>query len=153
MSGTWQTKAMVLSTYFRNALLSAAAARPAGPLWPTPVIKLSQDPAFSPQPADTDATLSAGVANFSGYAAAVPVFTVPVNLSPQTQALITSVIFEATAASPFVPNSITGYWGSDGTNVTGAEAFGAGNSISIAAAGDYVWLDYVLPLGAVQDAA
>jgi hypothetical protein len=150
VSGVWKTKSAVLSQYTRNAQLSALVTRPAGAIVGNPHVNLTHDPAFNPTPTTTLAALVAQVASFSGYVPVVPVPVAPVNLDPATQGMIWSAVFEATVASPFVGDTITGYWEDDGTNMVLAEAFGVGNSIPIAAPNDYVQIDGIYPLASPQ---
>ena len=148
MSGVFKSAQPVLSQYMRNAMLTALKTNPAAALWPTPKIHLSKDPAFSPQATDTNATLAPGEATFTGYTAATPTFTVPVNLDALTQGLITTVVFEATGSG--TANNIYGYWGDDGTNLFVGEAFGAAGPIAVSNANDFVQIDLELPIAANQ---
>ena len=151
MSGVFKSQNPVLGKYMRSAVLTALKTNPAAVIWPTPKIHLSQDPAYAPGPNDTNATLAAHEATFTGYAAQVPTFTVPVNVGATTEALITTVVFLSTGSA--ISNSLYGYWGDDGTNLFLAEGFGAAGPIPVVISGDYVQIDVILPLNAFQSAA
>jgi hypothetical protein len=134
----------------RNAALTALKTAPGAALWPTPKIHLSQDPAYSPGPTDTNATLAVHECTFTGYVAQVPTFVVPVNVGATTEALISTVVFQSTGSA--ITNQVYGYWGDDGTNLFLAEAFGAVGPFQVAISGDYVQIDVILPINVVQTA-
>lgn len=152
MSGVYESENVILSQYIRNAMLTTLTTRPGAALWQTPKIHLSNLSTFAPAPTATLASLTANETAFSGYTAATVTAVVPVNVSPTVQALIATVVFEATTASPFVPDTIWAYWGDDGTNWLVAEKFANGASIPIASAGDYCQIDLIFPLGTPQAA-
>lgn len=148
----YETKIMVLSQYLRNLMLAALAARPAAALWPNPKVALSQDPAFNPTATSDLATLLTNEATFSGYAAATPTLVGPVNASVNVQGELSTVVFEATVASPQVANSIYGYFIHDGINYLGGENFGSAGPILVQVPGDYIQIDLIVPLGFLETA-
>jgi hypothetical protein len=152
MSQVYESQNVVLSQYIRNAQLKALTTRPAGPLIGFGAVHLSHDPAFNPQPNSPLSYFTSQEMLFSGYVAQVPVPVVPVNLDNVTQGLIWTVVFEATTATPFVPDTATGYWWDDGTQFTTAERFANNLQIAIQAANDYIQIDGIYPLASPQAA-
>lgn len=113
----------------------------------TAKVRLSTNPSFVPNSLATIAELAANEANYSGYTAGGVALVVgsPVNLSPTCQGAVTAVSFVATAASPYVPSNVYGYWVDDGTNVIAQEAFAGGASVGFGAPGDFLELVLELP--------
>jgi hypothetical protein len=124
-------------------LLLALNARPAAALLTTPKVELYTN---NYSPTGTDAYASFTKAAFTGYAAAAITFdAVPVNLANGSQALIGSVVFQAT--NGVTPASVTGYILSDGAaNVYMAESFPV--PLAFVNPGDFLQVDllYVLDL-------
>jgi hypothetical protein len=151
----YQSKSVVWGRTFMNEFLAAIATRPAAALIAAGKIRLTVDPTFAPTPDMTLASAVSNEANYSGYAAGgiAAVFTVALNISPSIQGAIASALFEATPAGPFVSAVVTGYWLDDGTNIVIAERFAQGATAAFSAAGDFLDLTTVLPLGLAQVAA
>lgn len=149
----YQSKSLIYARTFMDSWLAAFKTVPAAALIIAPTVRLLQGllPAITPD--TTLADLESSEANFSGYGADTFTLTVPVQSSTNVEAAIGSATFLATAASPFVGNSISGYFITDGTNLVAAEAFPGGTNIQIAAAGQFLALDLVLPGNLSQAAA
>jgi hypothetical protein len=129
-----------------DAFLSALSTRPAAALLTTPTVVL-----YSAGPAPNIGQVLANytLADFSGYAAQTLTLAGPVNIGLTIQAMVGSVQFVATAASPFVGQTILGYLVvTGGTTMVGGEQFTT--APVIANPGDFVGINVQLPLGAVQ---
>jgi len=151
----YTAQAVVIGRDFANTVLAAMKTVPGGALIVTGKVRLSQDPAFNPTPASTRAGLAAGEADYSGYAAGGIAYVVPdpVNLDTETQGLQVTVAFVATAANPFVENTIYGWWIDDGTNVVVAEKFANDATANFGAAGDFLSLNTRVPFMLEQNAS
>lgn len=148
----WTAQNVVYGRTFANAVMAALLAAPVDPLIDTGKIRLSQDPAYNPTPDSTVAGLEAYEADYSGYAAGgiAMVVSAPINASQNVQGTMSSVLFKATTATPFVQNSVYGWWVDDGTNVILAEAFPGGTIALFGAINDFLQLDVVTPFGLLQ---
>jgi hypothetical protein len=133
------------NAYQKTAALAQKTA-PTNPLINTAKVRLSTQLGFSPSGTATIAELAANEANYSGYTAGGLALTLtgPVNLSALCEGMIAALTFLATTATPFVPNTLYGYWVDDGTNVIAQEAFPA-PGITIAGPGDFLALLLQLP--------
>jgi hypothetical protein len=133
---------IVYSRQYLNRIASAMIAGPGAVFWDTPKLYLNINPSFVPGPGFTADQIVANNATFSGYPPAGLPLTVsgPVNVNPSTQAVLGSSTFTATAADPFVPNEVYGYWITDKTGLILMEQFPPGVSASIATPGDFVTL-------------
>lgn len=151
----YTSQEVVINRDFANILLGALKVVPGGALLATGKVRLSSDPAFAPQPGDSLASYVAGEATFSGYPAggiAVSLHT-GLNVSTQIQGALTTALFIAATAMPFVPGNVTGYWIDDGTIVAVAEKFAGGVTVNFGAVGDFLELDAVIPVNLFQAAA
>lgn len=149
----YSSQNVVINRYFAALILNAIVDGDADPLvGATPKIRLSQDPAFNPQPNSTRAELAANEATFSGYTAGgyAPEFTPPVNLNQNAMGTIANVLPTAATATPFVGNVITGYWADDGTGVLIAERFANAITFDFAQAGDFLDLLVAIPVNLLQ---
>ncbi len=144
----YQSQNIVYGQAFADTVMAAFKTVPGGALIASAAkLRLSQDPSFNPSPGSTIASLASGEANYSGYTAGglAVVQTGPVNTSPSCQAMFVPGVFVATTGSPFVPNSVTGYWIDDGTNVIMGERFAGGATATFAEAGDFLVVSVLLP--------
>ena len=150
--GQYTSQKVTFGTTFLNALVTALKTAPTNPLINTAKVRLSNNPAFNPNPAETIATLAATECAYTGYAAGGIALVVgsPVNLSPICQGAVTTLQFLATTATPFVPDTSYGYWVDDGTNVILAEAFPVGFPFGFSAPGDFLELVLQIPAQAFQ---
>lgn len=146
---TWTSVLITFARTFLNAILAAFTARPAGPLGAAFNVHLLTGTPFALSPDTTLATLQANEATYSGYAL-LPITSWTLVRNGYSQGIIGTALFVATAATPFVPGTVTGYWIDDGTNWLVAEFFASGVVGSFAAPGDYLALDAVLPLQGQQ---
>jgi hypothetical protein len=131
-----------------NTILAALKTTAGGPLVDTAKIRLSNNAAYTPGPDDTIAGNAASEADYSGYAAGgiAVVLSAPVNLSQGCQGVLCPVLYEATAASPFVSAVVYGYWVDDGTNIICGERFAGAVNYGFAGPGDFLQLILQLPL-------
>lgn len=144
----WTTQEATYGRTFADTVLAALKTVPGGPLIAAAKVRLSMDPAFAPTPDNKIADFTPNEANYSGYAAGGVALTLAGTgvASPGCEVEYAAVVFTATAATPFVPNNVTGYWIDDGTNVIAAEAFGSSGPWAVAQSGDFLQLDLRLPL-------
>lgn len=148
----YNSQQVVFGTAFLNTIMAALKTVPMAALVVGAKMRLNTNPAFNPQPSDTIADNTANEADYSGYAAGgiAVVLSAPVNLSPTCQGVVSSGLFLATTATPFVPSVAYGYWVDDGTNIIIAEKFGGGTNFPFASAGDFLDLIINLPAQAIQ---
>jgi hypothetical protein len=143
----YASKSVVFGTAFAKTVLAALKTAPANPLINTGKVRLSHDPAFNPIPASTVAALVAQEASFSGYTAGgiAVALSAPLNLTTQVDGVLTSALFLAVTASPFVADVAYGWWIDDGTNVIAGEAFAGGVNVGFNGPGDFLDLEVFLP--------
>lgn len=148
----WTAQNVVYGRAFVNTLLAAMKTDPGVALIATAKIRLNKSPVYNPTPDSTIAELSADEADYSGYAAGgiAMVVSDPLNLGDYIQGTMSSVLFKATTASPFVQNSCYGWWIDDGANVIAAEVFPTGTVALFGAVNDFLQLDVVTPLPLLQ---
>jgi hypothetical protein len=136
------TVSPVFNEAWLQGLLAALSTVPGAALLVTPKVHLRTD-SLVPQPTDTSATYTE--AAYSGYAAVALTLAGPVNAGPSYIAEVGNALFVSTTGSPFVPNNITGYYLTTGTNtLVMSENFA--NPIPIATAGDAIDLAVALAL-------
>lgn len=143
---------VVFGKAFANIVLAALKTVPGGALLATGKLRLSKASPFNPTSGMSLADLEADEADFSGYpAGGVAVsLTTGVNVTPQIQGAVTRGIFEAATATPFVGNSVTGYWVDDGTEMAIGEAFTDDQVAAFNAVGDFLILNALIPLNLLQ---
>lgn len=148
-----QTATLVYARPFMDTILAGYKTVPGGPLITTLTVRLLMGtlPAITPDTLLAD--LVALEANFSGYVLKTPTMSAPVRLSTGDEGVIVNATFIATAASPFVTSTISGYFLTDGTLLVGAEAFVSGQQALIGFPGDFLSLDVALPGQLYQAAA
>ena len=146
------TKSVVFGQVFANQVLAGMAVLPSTALLATSKLRLSNDPNFNPTPLSTVASLAANEAVFTGYTAGgVAVALVQaLNLSTQIQGAGQVKVFVAVAGTPFVPDTLTGWWIDDGTVLQVASAFGASGPYAIGSPGDFLELLALLPVNLLQ---
>lgn len=146
---------VILGRDWMDDVVAAVKTDPGAALLLTPKVRLSQDPAFNPQPNSTRAGLVAGEADFSGYTAGGYTYTVsdPLTLGTNIRGVAGNVVPVCAVASPQVVNTIYGYWIDDGTNVVVAERFDNGTTYQFASPGDFLDLLVMIPFGLIQPAA
>lgn len=137
-----RTTNLVIGQTLLDALLGCLAARPAAALLTTPKLQLFVgNTTVTPLSAWADFTF----ATFHGYADAAVTLTAPGNLANGDQCVTSAVNYIATTGGSLGAQNIAGYILSDG-----AAAFYAGERfdvpVSIAAVGDFLDLDFILPL-------
>jgi hypothetical protein len=143
----WVTQTLVYVTSFLNDIVLAFTTRPAAALIATPTVHLfNNNVAPSPQSVVGSFTETA----FSGYAAATPTIGSPVNTSPNCVAAIGPCTFTAVAATPFVPDTIYGYFVESAGTLIAAEAFAT--PAQITAPGDFVDIQVLFPAQAYMPA-
>jgi hypothetical protein len=149
---SYQSVNVVIGNPIAGALLGALSVRPAGALWSTPKVRLFNSPTVNPQPTTPLATYTAAETAFSGYTSGgiAPTFSGVVNLTPGSQGIVANVTYVATTATPFVPDTIYGWWADDGTNPVVAEKFAGGRAIPISNVGDWLELQIAFPVNSVQ---
>lgn len=125
---------------FVNTVLAAMKTDPGAALIVGGKLRLSQDPAYNPTPTSTIAGLDANECDYSGYTAGgyAVVVPTPVNLSVTAQGLFISQLFTATTATPFVPNTLYGWWLDDGTNVVAYGVFSGSPPPQMGSPGDFL---------------
>lgn len=148
----YQSKNVVYGQAWAATLTAALKTAPMNPLVNAAKIRLSSQAGFNPLVSSTPASLAANEASYSGYPAGgiAAVLTAGLNLSSSCEGAIAQAVFEATAATPFVPGVAYGYWVDDGTNVILAEAFPAGQSASFNVPGAFLTLAVLFPTQLLQ---
>lgn len=136
---------VVFGNAFLQSVLNAYGAAPGAALAPLPSIGLWQDPTFNPSPSNVLADFAAVEANFTGYIRQTPVFSGVVNIASGVQGLVASVTFEADPGSPFVPNSIYGYFWTSTPGIVMFERFQNGEPAPIGIPGDFLTLELIVP--------
>ena len=149
----WESDALVYGRLFIDAVLSAFKTVPAAALLATAKVRLSKDPNFGPTPESKIADFTVSECDFSGYTAGgvALVMSGPVNLSTKYEGMLADANFVAAAATPFVANSVYGYWVDDGTNVVAAERFPTGTTGTLTKPGDFLALTVILGLSNFTD--
>jgi hypothetical protein len=137
---------IVYGTGFLNTVIGAFNTVPAAKLVNAAKLRLSLSNAFNPAPGSTIASLAANEATFTGYTAGGYAFaaSAALNLSGNAQGSVTPILI--TASGSTTQNVIYGYWIDDGTNLILGEAFPVGQTVTFAAAGDFLQLLVYLPL-------
>lgn len=131
-----------------QAMLGALSARPAAALLTTPKVLLYK---AGPVPAGDSAVGDFTAVAFSGYADASLTLAGPILTSGGEWAMIGTVTFTATTASPFVVDTAIGYIVYDGaTAYYGGEQFA--DPVPFGQAGAALSLTVVLPLASLQAA-
>jgi hypothetical protein len=140
---------------FVNTVLAAFKTVPGGALVTAGKLRLSNLQTFNPTPANTISDFSANECAYSGYTAGgiAVVLTAPVNLSTIVDGVMFTALFEATSASPFVPDTAYGWWIDDGTNVIAAERFANNGAAGFGAPGAFLNLTAILPMRLMQPTA
>lgn len=143
----WTTQIWQWSRVLLNALLACLTARPGAALLVTPKVLLFSGSAI---PSADSVVADFTPAVYSGYGDVALTLTGPVDLTPDGQAMIGTATFTSTTASPFVPDTVTGYIVYDGaTAYYGGERFDA--PVEISAAGQFIAVNVQLPLPLVQN--
>ena len=144
---TYAAQNVVFGQAAANALLNCLKTAPLAALLATGKLRLSHDPAFNPNPQTALSALSAQEANYSGYPSGgiAVALTVGVNLSPGAQGAVQSALFEAATATPFVSDTVTGWWIDDGTIMWCAEKFTPPFVAPFQAVGDFLQLLAAFP--------
>ena len=139
---------VTLGRAFINTILAAFNTRPAGALVVTPKLRLSNNPALVFTPDTTIATLASAECAYSGYTAGGIAATVsaPLDLSTVCQGVFIQGLFEATPASPFVPDTATGWWLDDGTNFLVGEKFSGNQTAPFGVPGNFLALNATIPV-------
>lgn len=148
----YQSQNVVYGQAWAATLTAALKTAPANPLVNTAKIRLSSQNGYNPQVNSTIASLAANEASYSGYPAGgiAAVLTAGLNLSGNCEGAIAQAVFEATAATPFVPGVVYGYWVDDGTNVILGEAFAGGGSAGFNIPGAFLTLAVLFPTQLLQ---
>lgn len=129
----------IISRYAASTLLAQLQGG-GGSILVGPVIRLSQDPAFALTPDTDPADLIAGECNFSGYTmGGIGVtFGSPVLTDVNWLGLVFNHIFIGTVATPFVGNTIYGWWIEDEGELICGQLFDSLNPPIIAVLGQFL---------------
>ncbi len=148
----YTAQAIVYGRAFVNTILAALKTIPGGALVTGAKLRLSNNPSFSPTPGNVPGDFSANECAYSGYTAGGLAVTLsaPLNLSTTADGVLFAGLFVATAASPFVPDTATGWWIDDGTNVICAERFANNQTATFASPGAFLSLTALLPQQMLQ---
>lgn len=137
-----RTASPVIQQPLLVAMLKALSTVPAGALLTTPhlelftnVLVLNSNMAYS----------AFTMATFHGYAAASVTMNAPSNLTGGDQCVTCSGFFQATTGGVLTPETLTGYALTDGVS-TVYEAENFATPVNIAVVGDFLVLDFILPL-------
>jgi hypothetical protein len=143
----YQALSAVYGSAFVDTVLAAYKTVASGALVATAKLRLSNSPTYNPTPQSTIAALAATECAYSGYTSGgvAVVLTAPVNLSSVCLGVLFTALFEATTASPFVPDIAYGWWIDDGTNFIAGERFANNQNAGFAAPGAFLNLTAVLP--------
>jgi hypothetical protein len=129
-----------------SAALEAWNVAPVAPPLDTANIRLMGAAGFTPTADTTKDALDAVEAAFTGYGSIAPGFSAPVSLVGGGLAVWALASYLATAPTPpdpFVPDTVTGWYADDGTNVIAAGTF---TPVAIATATDWLLLVVLLPI-------
>lgn len=146
------TQSVVFGRAFADAIIAGLSTLAGTALLATAKLRLSHDPAYNPLPDTLLADLEAQEALYSGYPAGgvAVALSAPLNVAVGIEGAVQSHLWIATNASPFVGDSITGWWIDNGTDMLLASPFGDLGPVSIGLAGDFLNLLGVLPVGMYQ---
>jgi hypothetical protein len=148
----YQIVDLVYNKTFLDAVLAAELTVPGGALIPTPTVMLFNLATLNPAPDTLIATFTANKCTFSGYADQALTLAGPRNTGPQSLGNIGNVIFSATAATPFVPDTAYGWAILSGGDWIAAGKFDAPFVVPFQAAGDFLSLLVQLFLQEYQQA-
>jgi hypothetical protein len=151
---TYTSLNVIFGRAFLNTVVAAWKTTSSGPLIASPKVRLAINPAFLPTPSSTISDLATDEADFSGYPSGGSSITLgaAVNLGVNIQGCVQPASFIASTGTPFVSNTVYGYWLDDGTNVILAEAFPPGISFTFGSPGDFLELVVAIPANAIQAA-
>lgn len=141
-----QSVAPIWSRAWADKIAAALGTNPAAALLPTPHLCLIGTPGLSLTPDTATATITATEATFSGYSETTGALSGAVNTGENSVGAIVSGLFSATVASPFVGDTIYGYYITDGTNWALAELWPTPLQLQIVRAGDFIELTISLPI-------
>lgn len=147
-----QTQTLTYSRAFMDALLGAMTVVPGAALLAAFKVRLLKVGVGVITPDTVIGDLTAYEADYSGYVAATPTLAGPVRLSNSDEGLIVSVPFIAGVASPFVPNTIAGYFLSVGAVFVAGELFAPAGPVPLGYPGSFLDLNLCVP-GQLQQAA
>jgi hypothetical protein len=126
---------------FLQTIFSAFTTLPAAALAASLKLRLYQNNIV---PTPTDLTAAYTEATFSGYTMASATLVGPVTLSPAVQGVIAIADFLASGGSPYVPNTVYGYYCTAAGLLVCSEQFR--NPVPFAADGAFLSLTLALPL-------
>lgn len=141
--GVYVSKNVVYNEDLIAAAVAAFKTVPGAALMVTPKLRLFTN-AFQPIPATPLGTFVE--ANFSGYTAPTVVLNGPVNLSQNASAMVVTALFLATVATPFVDNTLAGWYLTDATATLWYASERFTSVFPIASAGDYLEITLAFPL-------
>jgi len=142
----WNTKVFTWMNAIVVAFLTALGARPAAALLLTPTCVLFTD---GPAPGSSTDIADYTVGGSSGYADVALTLSSVLNFPNGARGLIANALFTGDSTSPFVGATYIGYLITDGTTaIYGGELFD--DPLPISASGDWIEVDVVLPLNAIQ---
>lgn len=143
----YQCKSVVYGADWLATQIAAVPARAAAALVVAGKLRLSTDPNFTALPGTTIADLAAFEGAYSGYTPGgyAVTFTAQINITAQITGLGVRQLFLATAATPFVGETITAWWFDDGTNVVVQEKLLLPGPWAISGPGDFLQLLAYLP--------
>lgn len=145
----YTTQQLVWSRDVVDDFLAALSARPAAALLSTPMVILSHDATFDPQPTSDMADLLLEEAAFTGYTAGgtAPTFGgTPVILDNARVALLASLQWICGTATPQVTDTVFGYAVIDSVRFICGERFAGGVSFAASGPGQFLNLELLLPV-------
>jgi hypothetical protein len=138
----YRSKKATLTQVLSDAMLAALGARPAAALLTTPTVLLYT---AGPVPLPGMVVGSYTEATFHGYAAAAITLVGPVTLGGTDRGVVGSVTFVATTGGT-ISDTCIGYLLVDTTKAIVYDGEQFTTPISFGAAGDFLDLDFILPL-------
>ena len=145
---TYTAQQVTYGQAFVNTILAALKTVPGAALIVAGKLRLSNNPTLVLTPQTTIAALAANECAYSGYTAGgiAVVLSAPLNLSNNAQGVLTTGLFLAVTATPYVPDTATGWWIDDGTNFIVGERFAGNQVATFAAPGAFLDLIAELPI-------
>lgn len=142
---SWATRNLIYSKDFNARVLEKFQSTGTTALMSSVELCLIKDPDFTPDPVTPGSLFPLSEADFTGYARASVTFAGALNLTPLLPGLLASALFTAEVDDPFVQNSIYGYFVDSAEGIVASEKFPSGTSAQMAAPGDFLAMDVLLP--------
>jgi hypothetical protein len=135
-----QSKRTVLARGFMQAIVTAWNEAPADALILTPSLHLMGAAGFTPTPDTLTADLTAVEASYSGYLTLGGDVSGTIRLGTTDEGCSYDALFVGDNVDPFVPDTITGWWLTSGSDWVAGGTFGTDGPVQIAAPGDWLFL-------------